>query len=126
MLETPNPPAALPRPPVRSGDAVYLTLQVPDSARARDFYEAVLDWSAVPGRVAEGWQVEGPTPMVGIGGGAERPETVPMYAVDDIEVAVLAVQTAGGQAGSIEQMPYGRTALCRDDQGLPFWLGQLR
>jgi uncharacterized glyoxalase superfamily protein PhnB len=125
MLLTPNPPAALPRPPVRSGDAVYLTLQVPDSARARDFYEAVLDWTAVPGRVADGWQVEGPTPMVGIGGGAERPETVPMYAVDDIEVAVLAVQAAGGQPGQIEQMPYGRAALCRDDQGLPFWLGQL-
>ena len=59
MLQTPTPaPASGPRP----GDAVYLTLRVPDGARARDFYEAVLGWSAVPGRVPDGWQVEGTTP----------------------------------------------------------------
>ena len=73
----------------------------------------------------DGWQVEGPTPMVGIGGGSHEPGTVPMYAVDDIEVAVAAVTTAGGEAGEIERQPYGLSALCRDDQGLPFWLGQL-
>jgi uncharacterized glyoxalase superfamily protein PhnB len=110
----------------RPGDTVYLTLQVPDGARARDFYEAVLGWSAAPGRVPDGWQIEGTTPMVGIGGGSSEPGAVPMYAVDDIEVAVAAVRTAGGQAGEIEQQSFGVSALCRDDQGLPFWLGQLR
>jgi predicted enzyme related to lactoylglutathione lyase len=50
---------------------------------------------------------------------------VPMYAVDDIEVAVAAVRTAGGQAGELAEQPYGRTAECHDDQGLPFWLAQL-
>jgi uncharacterized glyoxalase superfamily protein PhnB len=125
MLQTPSDAGEQPRPPVRPGDAVYLTLQVPDGARARDFYEAVLGWSAVPGRVPDGWQVEGPTPMVGIAGGNSEPGMVPMYAVDDIEVAVAAVRTAGGEAGEIEQMPYGRTAECRDDQGAPFYLGQL-
>ena len=50
---------------------------------------------------------------------------VPMYAVDDIEVAVAAVRTAGGQAGEIEHQSFGQSALCRDDQGLPFYLGQL-
>ena len=98
---------------------------MPDGARARDFYGAVLGWTAVPGRVPDGWQVEGTTPMVGIGGGATEPGTVPMYAVDDIEVAVAAVRTAGGEAGEIERQSYGLSALCRDDQGLPFWLGQL-
>ena len=63
--------------------------------------------------------------MVGIGGGSDEPGTVPMYAVDDIEVAVAAVRTAGGQAGEIERQSYGLSALCRDDQGLPFYLGQL-
>jgi predicted enzyme related to lactoylglutathione lyase len=48
-----------------------------------------------------------------------------MYAVDDIEVAVAAVRTAGGEAGDTDRAPYGLTALCRDDQGLPFYLGQL-
>ena len=109
----------------RPGDTAYLTLRVPDGARARDFYEAVLGWSAVPGRVPDGWQVEGPTPMVGIGGGATEPGVVPMYAVDDIEVAVAAVRTAGGEAGDIDRQPYGLTSECTDDQGLPFYLGQL-
>jgi uncharacterized glyoxalase superfamily protein PhnB len=122
MLQTPSAPAV---PGPRPGDVTYLTLQVPDGARARDFYEAVLGWSAVPGSVPDGWQVENTTPMIGIGGGTSEPGAVPMYAVDDIEVAVAAVQTAGGQAGEIDRRPYGLSALCRDDQGLPFYLGQL-
>jgi uncharacterized glyoxalase superfamily protein PhnB len=122
MLQTPTAPAS---PGPRPGDVAYLTLQVPDGARARDFYEAVLGWSAAPGRVADGWQVDGTTPMIGIGGGTSEPGAVPMYAVDDLEVAVAAVRTAGGEAGEIERRPYGLSALCRDDQGLPFWLGQL-
>ncbi|MFL6094362.1 MAG: VOC family protein [Blastococcus sp.] len=122
MLQTPSPSNG---PAPRPGDPVYLTLQVPDGARARDFYEAVLGWSAAPGRVPDGWQVEGTTPMVGISGGATEPGVVPMYAVDDIEVAVAAVLSAGGEAGDIERQPYGLSAHCRDDQGLPFYLGQL-
>ena len=125
MLQTTPSTAAEPRPPLRPGDAVYLTLQVPDGALARDFYGAVLGWSAVPGRVPEGWQVEGPIPMVGIAGGSDEPGMVPMYAVDDIEVAVAAVRTAGGEAGEIERHPYGLTSTCRDDQDQPFYLGQL-
>ncbi|TFV90481.1 VOC family protein [Blastococcus sp. CT_GayMR16] len=117
--------AAAATPAPKPGDAVYLTLQVPDGARARDFYEAVLGWSSVPGRVPNGWQVEGTTPMIGIGGGTTEPGMVPMYAVDDIEVAVAAVLTAGGEAGEIERQAYGLSTLCRDDQGLPFYLGQL-
>jgi predicted enzyme related to lactoylglutathione lyase len=104
---------------------VYLTLQVPDGARARDFYEAVLGWSLTPGRVDDGWETQGQTPMIGLHGGDHEPGVVPMYATDDIEVAVAAVRTAGGEAGEIERQSYGLSALCRDDQGLPFWLGQL-
>jgi uncharacterized glyoxalase superfamily protein PhnB len=122
MLQT---PASAGQPGPRPGDTVYLTLQVPDGARARDFYEAVLGWSIAPGRVADGWEASGVTPMIGIGGGADTPAIVPMYAVDDIEVAVAAVRTAGGSAGETERQSYGLSALCRDDQGLPFWLGQL-
>jgi uncharacterized glyoxalase superfamily protein PhnB len=110
----------------RPGDTVYLTLQVPDGARARDFYEAVLGWSLAPGRVADGFEDEAVTPMVGIHGGRHAQfGAVPMYAVDDIEVAIAAVRTAGGEAGDIERRSYGLSAQCRDDQGLPFWLGQL-
>jgi uncharacterized glyoxalase superfamily protein PhnB len=118
------PAAAAPAP--KPGDAVYLTLQVPDGARARDFYEAVLGWSLSPGRVADGWETQQQSPKIGLHGGQhDDTGVVPMYAVDDIEVAVAAVRTAGGQAGGIERQSYGLSALCRDDQGLPFWLGQL-
>ncbi len=111
----------------KPGDAVYLTLQVPDGARARDFYEALLGWSMTPGRVEDGWEAQGTTPMIGLHGGQhDDTGVVPMYAVDDIEVAVAAVRTAGGEAGEIERQSYGLSVLCRDDQGLPFWLGQLR
>ncbi len=125
MLQTPASADPESRPPVRPGDAVYLTLRVPDGARARDFYESVLGWTSVPGRVPDGWQVDGTVPMVGIGGGDGEVGTVPVYAVDDIEVAVAAVRTAGGRAGEVTDQAYGRTAECRDDQGLPFWLAQL-
>ncbi len=123
VLQTPTRTASTgPRP----GDAVHLTLQVPDGARARDFYEAVLGWSMTPGRVPDGWEAQGTTPMIGLHGGDHDDRgVVPMYAVDDIEVAVAAVRTAGGPAGDIERQSYGLSALCRDDQGLPFWLGQL-
>jgi uncharacterized glyoxalase superfamily protein PhnB len=125
MLQSLPAAPAEPRPPLRAGDAVYLTLNVPDGRRALAFYGAVLGWTAVPGRVPDGWQVEGPSPMVGIGGGATEPGVVPMYAVDDIEAALAAVTSAGGEAGEVERQSYGLGALCRDDQGLPFWLGQL-
>jgi uncharacterized glyoxalase superfamily protein PhnB len=125
MLQTPASAAHQPRPASRPGDVVYLTLQVPDGARGRDFYEAVLGWSMQPGRVPDGWEAPGQSPMVGIGGGSDEPGTVPMYSVDDIEVAVAAVRTAGGRAGEVERQSYGLSALCRDDQGLPFYLGQL-
>ncbi len=117
-----GPAGSAPRP----GDTVYLTLRVPDGARARDFYEAVLGWSMVPGRVEDGFQESSTTPMVGLHGRqTEDLGAVPMYAVDDIEVAVAAVRTAGGRADELEQQSFGRSVLCRDDQGLLFWLAQL-
>ena len=106
-------------------DAVYLALHVPDGARARDFYEAVLGWSLAPWRAPDGWESQGQTPRIGVFGGPhDETALVPMYAVDDIEVAAAAVRTAGGTAGEIEQRSHGRSVRCRDDQGLPFWLGE--
>lgn len=47
-----------------------------------------------------------------------------MYAVDDLEAARARVREQGGQAGAVEQLPYGRTADCVDNQGIEFWLWQ--
>lgn len=107
------------------GDVAYLTMEVPDAARTRAFYGAVLGWRFEPGRVPDGWQVVGPSPAVGIAGRHPVPTIVPMYRVADIDAAVGRVQAGGGTATSPEPQPYGITATCTDDQGTRFYLGQL-
>ncbi len=109
----------------REGDLAYLTLRVVDSRRFRAFFGALLGWHFSPGRVEDGWNVDGPMPMTGLAGGARRASAVPMYRVDDIEAAVGRVRAAGGTATAVERMPYGMTSECTDDQGTPFYLGQL-
>ncbi len=117
-----------PRPPgERPGDVTYLTLLVPDSRRARAFYGAVLGWTFSPGHVDDGWQVEGVHPMTGMWGGGFEVETstmMPMYQVEDIEVAVVRVRELGGIATDPERQPYGLSSECVDDQGGRFYLGQ--
>ncbi|MDQ2883303.1 MAG: VOC family protein [Actinomycetota bacterium] len=113
-------PAAAPTP--RRGDLAYLTYAVADSARARAFYGAVLGWAFVPGRVEDGWQIEGTNPPAGLHGGAAQPGIEPVYQVDDLAAALAAVRDHGGQAGEPQQQPYGRIAQCVDNQGTHFQL----
>jgi predicted enzyme related to lactoylglutathione lyase len=108
----------------RDGDLAYITLEVVDSRRARDFYGAVLGWRFQPGRIADGWQVEGTTPMIGISGGHQMATAVPMWRVEDLIATAGRVRAAGGSAGRPSQEPYGLTADCTDDQGTRFHLGQ--
>ena len=108
-----------------AGDLAYLTWEVRDSRRTRAFYATVLGWRFAPGHVADGWQVGGVAPMGGVSGGHDTAACLPMWRVDDIDSAVAAVRRAGGMADPPTQQPYGRTAQCRDDQGMRFYLGQL-
>jgi len=108
----------------RDGDLAYITFEVADSRLARDFYGAVLGWRFSPGRIADGWQVEGATPMAGLSGGHAEATTVPMWRVADLREAVGRVRAAGGTATEPRQEPYGLTADCTDDQGTRFYLGQ--
>lgn len=105
------------------GDLVYTTFEVVDSARARAFYGAVLGWRFTPGGVEDGWQVEGV--MAGLQGGHPRATTLPMWRVDDLGAALEQVRAAGGEAGEPQTRSYGLEALCADDQGTRFYLGQL-
>ena len=109
----------------RDGDLAYITFEVADSRLARDFYGAVLGWRFAPGRIADGWQVEGTAPMAGLSGGHAEATTVPMWRVADLHDAVGRVRAAGGTATEPRQEPYGLTADCTDDQGSRFYLGQL-
>lgn len=109
----------------RHGDLAYVTMYVGDSERARTFYGAVLGWRFSAGRVADGWQVDGPAPMVGLSGGHPSARAVPMYRVDDIRIALEEVRAAGGSAGDPQRQLYGLLAECTDPQGTEFYLGQL-
>jgi predicted enzyme related to lactoylglutathione lyase len=120
-------PAGMPAPRTRDerqGDVAYLTFQVVDSARARAFFGNVLEMQFSPGRVADGWNVAEVVPMSGLSGGHQRATLVPMFRVDDIAAAVERVRAQGGEATDPDVQPYGVTSTCKDDQGMPFYLGQ--
>jgi predicted enzyme related to lactoylglutathione lyase len=114
-------PAGQPGP----GELLYLTAQVPNSKLFRDFYGAVFGWTFTPGRINDGWGVTGISPMMGMHGGADRSAVVPMYGVPDVVAAVAAVRAAGGTSTDPDLKPYGTTVDCTDNQGAPFYLGQL-
>lgn len=107
------------------GDLAYVTMEVADSGRARAFYSSVLGWRFESGRIDDGWQVDGVTPMVGLSGGHRVATTVPMYRVDDIATTVRTVRNAGGTATDPEVQTYGVSSICTDDQGTRFYLGQI-
>ncbi|MGQ0779433.1 MAG: VOC family protein [Pseudonocardiales bacterium] len=117
-------PAATPPPTPRHGDLAYLTHAVADTERARAFYGAVLGWTFSPGRIEDGWHIEGTYPPAGMHGGAARAGIEPIYQVDDLGAALAAVRDHGGQADEPQQQPYGRIAECTDDQGTRFHLLQ--
>ncbi|MBA4023537.1 MAG: glyoxalase [Gordonia sp.] len=117
-----------PRPPLNAtghGELTYMTHYTPDSALLREFYGSVLGWTFSGGRMDDGWEVENNHPMTGIAGGQTGSVAVPMWVVDDIEVAVQRVRDGGGTVISgPEQQSYAISAECLDDQGAHFYLGQ--
>ena len=108
----------------RPGDLWYVTMNVRDSAVARDFYGAVLGWRFTPGSVEDGWNVEDVAPMTGLWGSREQSVNVPMYMVDDIQAAVERVRARGGTASDVSTESFGLMSECQDDQGTRFYLGQ--
>lgn len=77
----------------------------------------LFDWTFEPGRVARGWQISGTHPMAGLAGRSDRPTTVAMWTVANVESAVQRVRQARGHVIS-EPAPqsYGLTAECTDDR----------
>ncbi|TQK30656.1 VOC family protein [Arthrobacter sp. SLBN-53] len=123
-----RPAPGTPRPELNGaapGDLSYITYHAQDSAAFRAFYNRFLFWPFDTGRVADGWEIQGTHPMAGVVGGQDRPAAVPMWTVTDIDAATQRVRAAGG---TILEEPstqsYGRSALCTDDQGSVFYLGE--
>jgi predicted enzyme related to lactoylglutathione lyase len=119
-----------PRNGTRHGDVSYITLGLPDLARGRAFYGAVLGWEFSPGSSEHGAQVDDIVPMIGLWDG-EQPVggrvhgAVLGFRVDDIAAAVAAVRAHGGTAGDPHPEPYALAAEGQDDQGIPFYLHQM-
>ncbi|MBE8519082.1 VOC family protein [Amycolatopsis sp. H6(2020)] len=116
-------PAAGPKP-ARHGQAMYFTFQVPEAEPAKSFYAAVLGWQFTPGSTSDAWGFAGPGLEGGLWAGDRQVGWKLMYAVDDLESALARVRAQGGQAGEVENHPYGTTADCTDNQGIEFWLWQ--
>jgi uncharacterized glyoxalase superfamily protein PhnB len=107
------------------GELSYITYEVTDSAAFRSFYSGLLFWTFEPGRIDDGWQVQQTHPMAGVAGGSPHTVTVPMWTVADIDAAVARVREAGGTVIDEPSQPaYGSSALCTDDQGTRFYLGE--
>lgn len=116
---------ATPKPSPKQGEAMYFTFQVPDDESAKAFYGGVLGWEFSPGSQPTAWRVSGHGLEGGLWGGPGRQVGWKlMYAVDDLEAALGRVRDQGGQAGEVEEHPYGRTADCVDNQGIEFYLWQ--
>ncbi|HEX3337239.1 MAG TPA: VOC family protein [Jatrophihabitans sp.] len=100
------------------GDIGYVSLWVPDAARAARFYANVLGW-----RMA-GDLVAGTTPTTGIVGTDEDPTLLCGYVVEDVDAAAQRVREAGGTASEPSERPHGVVADCTDDQGARFAIYQ--
>jgi predicted enzyme related to lactoylglutathione lyase len=113
-------PARTPLNGSRQGDLSYLTLESPDRERALRFYGAVLGW-----RVGTDGDPADVHPMLGLPAEGASARVLPMWKVDDVAAAVERVRAGGGTATDPERKPYGTTADCTDDQGMPFYLGDV-
>jgi uncharacterized protein len=108
-----------------TGEPSYLELGVADAGRALAFYGAVLGWTVDP--AAAMTQVDTATLSIGIHGGDPAAHFEVMFAIGDLDAALAAVRSSGGEViGQISDSPgFGRWAECRDDQGVRFGLREL-
>ncbi|MDQ1394677.1 MAG: uncharacterized protein QOF30_3654 [Acidimicrobiaceae bacterium] len=109
----------------RHGDVSYITLGLPDLARGRAFYGAVLGWRFSPGSSEHGVQVDDIVPMMGLSEGEAVPGAVLGFRVDDITAAVAAVRAHGGTISDPHREPYAMAAEGYDNQGIPFYLHEM-
>jgi predicted enzyme related to lactoylglutathione lyase len=91
-----------------------VSVNIPDAARASDFYAAVLGWTYTD---FERPRVDGATPSTGIWQTDEPTTLFCAFAVDDVAETVGRVRAAGGTASDPEAQPWGAAADCTDDQG---------
>jgi predicted enzyme related to lactoylglutathione lyase len=110
--------------PLRRGDISYVSVWVPDVARAAAFYGAVLGLEYLPAHNDRGRQAPGVVPPLGLWPDPAGPALFCSYVVDAAAAAVARVRAAGGRAEEPMARPYGLTADCVDPDGIRFALHQ--
>jgi uncharacterized glyoxalase superfamily protein PhnB len=108
------------QPGLRHGDIGYVSLWVPNVARAAAFFAKVLGWRYAPSGSHAGRQVQGLTLHHGLWGGIDPPTLFCCFAVDDLAAATVRVAVAGGTAEQPRLEPFGLVSECTDDQGTSF------
>jgi uncharacterized glyoxalase superfamily protein PhnB/predicted enzyme related to lactoylglutathione lyase len=106
----------------QQGDIGYVSLWVPDLARATTFFSTVLGWTYGPASGPQGRQVEGRGVHHGLWSAEGYSTLFLCFAVGDLATAVARVRSSGGTAGEPHLEPYGLIADCTDDQGIRFAL----
>jgi predicted enzyme related to lactoylglutathione lyase len=114
-------PAAAATEPIRTGDVVHTSWWTPDADQGRRFYGETLRWAFA----ADNRTVRDASLSTSLIGDARGSTQFCVYAVADLEAALDRVRAAGGQADEPTDEPYGRTAMCVDNQGLHFALWRL-
>lgn len=116
MLSGPPAASAGDTDGIRHGDIGYVSVQVPDAARAAAFYGHVLGWDYDPrsGRVIN---TELPT---GISSDAGPATLFCRYAVADVRAARAAIAEAGGVPGEIRRTEDGLVLDATDPHGTAF------
>jgi predicted enzyme related to lactoylglutathione lyase len=98
-----------------------------DPERARAFWSGLLEADLQPRapEQGEGWETPSQAVAVGVhprGRGPGDTVSLPYFAVDDIEAALVRVRELGGAVIH----PGDRWAICRDSEGSPFGLAARR
>jgi len=106
--------------PLQVGDVGYASLWRPDVVAAERFYGAVLGWTVEGDHSGQGRRITGTGQHLGMYGGQESATTLCCYAVPDVDATGALGRAAGGTAEEPTAEPFGRTASCVDDQGVPF------
>jgi predicted enzyme related to lactoylglutathione lyase len=110
--------------PIRQGDVGYVSLWVPEIERAAAFYSSVLGWTYEPSSGPQNRRVTSLSLDHGLSGGHEHATLFLCFAVDDLDQALERVRAAGGQEEAPTEEPYGRIAMCVDNEGSSFALYQ--
>jgi len=101
---------------IQHGDIGYVSVWVPDPARAADFYRHVLGWSYAPAA----HQVTNTELPVGIAAASAAPTLFCCYAVADVHAARQTIADAGGAPGEVRRTDYGTILDATDPQGVAF------